>query len=206
MGENDPGHFSEFLARFGAQRVLADVEEDVGHVDDEPAGRVPGVKDEVELIEELLTETGLFVFSALTEAIGFGGGLASVLDLRHGGGAGGFGFGFRQLGGLAGEVGFGREFAGQGGGFLGFAFGLFGCGAISFGFCAGSFSESAAFLFEPGLFGGLFSSQGDSRARWASTSAWARAAASRAAAASRSLLRRSSSRRFTVSMRASSAV
>jgi hypothetical protein len=49
MAQNDSGNLGEFLACTRLQRVLAGVEQHIGHVHDQSARCVAGLKDGVEL-------------------------------------------------------------------------------------------------------------------------------------------------------------
>ncbi len=52
IGEHDAADLGQLLARHRAKCVLAGVEENVGHVDDQAARRVASLEDSVELLQQ----------------------------------------------------------------------------------------------------------------------------------------------------------
>ena len=76
MSQDNAGDLRQLLSGAGLERVFAGVEQDVGHVDDQPAGGLTRLKNGVELLAELFAELGLFLFGlrySLTAAFNFGG-------------------------------------------------------------------------------------------------------------------------------------
>ena len=56
MAGDDAGHFGQLLARQRAQRIFPGVEQDIRHVHDQTAHRVPGLKNGIELSQQLRSQ------------------------------------------------------------------------------------------------------------------------------------------------------
>ena len=77
--QQNAGHLGQFFARAGLQRVLVEVEEHVGDVDDQAARRFARFQNQVQLLAQALAQSLSFSASALSAApvgragaVGFG--------------------------------------------------------------------------------------------------------------------------------------
>src|SRR6266436_7020526 len=78
VGKENSRDFGELFAGSGLECGASGIEEDVRHIDDEAAGRVASLQNGIELLQELPSQLGFFVF-------GLRGGLQCLLGLGLGG-------------------------------------------------------------------------------------------------------------------------
>ena len=65
IGEHDAADLGQLFTRHRTQRLLARIEENVRHVDDQPASGVASLEDGVELLQQLGAELLLFTLGLL---------------------------------------------------------------------------------------------------------------------------------------------